>query len=96
VGNFFDTERVSSDMMKGIMNIPSTSRVYGLLSLVCFSFALISCTTLENRRDLYFPQTVLGPYTRMLKHGAPKEKIPTDNNQKEHSSAGKTVIPAQS
>jgi len=31
----------------------------------------------------------------MLKHGAPKEKIPTDNNQKEHSSAGKTVIPAQ-
>lgn len=33
---------------------------------------LASCTTLENRRDLYAPQRVEGPYTRMLKKGIPK------------------------
>jgi len=33
---------------------------------------MIGCTTLENRRDLYFPQTVEGPYTRMLRDGIPK------------------------
>ena len=33
---------------------------------------LTSCvrTTLENRRDLYSPQVVNGPYTRMLKDGS--------------------------
>ena len=30
---------------------------------------LTSCTTIQNRRDLYSPQTVEGPYTRMLKDG---------------------------
>jgi hypothetical protein len=34
--------------------------------------ALSACTTLENRRDMYFPQKVNGPYTRMLKDGIPK------------------------
>jgi hypothetical protein len=33
---------------------------------------LASCTTLENRRDLYSPQKVNGPYTRMLKDGIPQ------------------------
>jgi len=33
---------------------------------------LASCTTLENRRDLYSPQKVNGPYTRMLDDGIPK------------------------
>ncbi len=35
---------------------------------------LTSCvkTTLENRRDLYSPQVVNGPYTRMLNDGIPK------------------------
>ena len=33
--------------------------------------ALASCTTLENRRDMYNPQKVNGPYTRMLKEGIP-------------------------
>lgn len=34
---------------------------------------LTSCaqTTLENRRDMYFPQEVNGPYTRMTKEGIP-------------------------
>jgi len=27
---------------------------------------LTSCTTLQNRRDLYSPQVVEGPYTRLL------------------------------
>lgn len=29
--------------------------------------SLSSCTTLENRRDMYFPQKVNGPYTRMVR-----------------------------
>ena len=34
---------------------------------------LISCTTLENRADLYSPQNYFanGPYTRMLRGGIP-------------------------
>ncbi len=31
----------------------------------------VSCTTLENRRDMYSPQTVNGPYTRMVRDGLP-------------------------
>jgi len=40
---------------------------------------LTSCvkTTLENRRDLYSPQVVNGPYTRMLNNGIPKVKRTT-------------------
>jgi hypothetical protein len=55
-------------------------------ALVVFSLALpllASCTTLQNRRDLYSPQPVNGPYTRMLKDGswgkqkpAPVEEAP--------------------
>lgn len=36
---------------------------------------MIGCTTLENRRDLYFPQTVEGPYTRMMSDGIPTPEI---------------------
>jgi hypothetical protein len=42
-------------------------------ALVVASLALpllASCTTVQNRRDLYFPQPVNGPYTRMLKDGS--------------------------
>jgi hypothetical protein len=37
---------------------------------------LTSCTTLENRADLYSPQNYYanGPYTRMLHGGIPKVK----------------------
>jgi hypothetical protein len=31
---------------------------------------LASCTTIQNRRDLFSPQPVDGPYTRMLKDGS--------------------------
>jgi hypothetical protein len=37
---------------------------------------LASCTTLQNRRDLYSPQPVNGPYTRMLKDGSWRKKNP--------------------
>jgi len=39
--------------------------------LVLSVLALAACTTLENRRDMYRPQKVNGPYTRMLKDGIP-------------------------
>ena len=53
-----------------------------LLATVAASFLLSSCcaknswpcksVTLENRRDMYFPQKVNGPYTRMRCEGIPK------------------------
>ncbi len=46
-----------------------------LLPAAAAAVLLTSCTTLENRRDLYFPQQVNGPYTRMLKDGLPKTKV---------------------
>lgn len=41
---------------------------------------LVSCSTvtLENRRDLYQPEKVEGPYTRMLKDGIPDPNPPSD------------------
>jgi hypothetical protein len=42
---------------------PLTLLTCGLCLIVLFG-----CTTIQNRRDLYFPQTVEGPYTRMLHH----------------------------
>lgn len=36
------------------------------LALLCL---LSGCTTIQNRRDLYFPQRTDGPYTRMIRHG---------------------------
>jgi hypothetical protein len=42
-----------------------------LLALLLTLALLAGCTTLANRRDLYFPQTVEGPYTRMLQDGIP-------------------------
>jgi hypothetical protein len=53
-----------------------------LLSACCSVKNGIPCktVTLENRRDMYFPQKVNGPYTRMRCEGIPKvekeEKIP--------------------
>lgn len=39
---------------------------------------LTSCTTIQNRRDLYSPQPVNGPYTRMLKDGSWRNQKQTD------------------
>lgn len=38
-----------------------------LLVLPVAVLSLTSCTTLENRRDMYSPQQVNGPYTRMAR-----------------------------
>ena len=51
------------------------------LSLV----VLASCTTIQNRRDLYFPQTVNGPYTRMLKDGSWRKNKSADDNKSSQS-----------
>lgn len=58
-----------------------------LLATVASAFLLSSCctknswpcksVTLENRRDMYFPQKVNGPYSRMLCTGIPKVKEET-------------------
>lgn len=45
-----------------------------LIPVVLASVFLAGCTTLENRRDLYFPQCVWGPYTKMLHRGTGKPK----------------------
>lgn len=58
-----------------------------------------SCTTLENRRDLYFPQTVNGPYTRMLDNGIPHVTRTivqtTTTTSSRVSSDGKAVVAPQ-
>ena len=56
--------------------------------------ALVSCTTLENRRDLYSPQKVQGPYTRMLKEGIPSP-APVSGTDAGGIEDGKSVVPAQ-
>lgn len=44
-------------------------------SLLLVFGLLTGCTTLANRRDLYFPQTVEGPYTRMMRDGIPRVNV---------------------
>ncbi len=47
-----------------------------LLASILAIILLSSCTTIQNRRDLFFPQPVEGPYTRMLKDGSwRKQKV---------------------
>jgi outer membrane protein assembly factor BamE (lipoprotein component of BamABCDE complex) len=47
-----------------------------LLASILAILLLSGCTTIQNRRDLYSPQPVEGPYTRMLKDGSwRKQKV---------------------
>lgn len=51
------------------------------LALIVATLALsllTACTTIQNRRDLYSPQTVNGPYTRMLKDGSWRQQNRND------------------
>jgi hypothetical protein len=49
------------------------------LIVATLAFSLLSsCTTIQNRRDLYSPQPVNGPYTRMLKDGSWRTQNQTD------------------
>lgn len=52
-----------------------------LLPLACVAICLCSCTTLQNRRDLYSEQKVNGPYTRLLqeRRGKPLYQEPQAN-----------------
>lgn len=54
---------------------------------------MTACTTLENRRDMYYPQKVNGPYTRMLKQGIPKPE-PVGGVAPAGTSDGKSVVKA--
>ena len=63
-----------------------------LVFLALAALLLASCTTLENRRDMYNPQEVKGPYTRMVKDGIPKYRhvlVPVPGG---HASDGKSVV----
>jgi len=56
--------------------------------------SLCSCTTLANRRDMYTQETVMGPYTRMLKHGIPRPVAVSGTiKTKTTSSDGKAWVP---
>ena len=48
-----------------------------IVAILAFSL-LTSCTTIQNRRDLYSTQPVNGPYTRMLKDGSWRKQKQTD------------------
>ena len=48
---------------------------------------LASCTTIQNRRDLFSPQPVEGPYTRMLKDGSWRKQKATNTTVVADSSA---------
>jgi hypothetical protein len=68
--------------------------------LCCVAMLILTgCTTIQNRRDLYFPQTVQGPYTRMLHHGlstpSPTPLQPPKGSGAGGSGSGKNVIEPQ-
>ena len=62
-----------------------------LFVLAGSALLLSACTTLQNRRDMYFPQKVNGPYTRMLKDGIPKVE-PVGGVAPAGMSDGKSVV----
>lgn len=68
--------------------VPPSGHAAAILLLM---LSLGGCTTLENRRDLYFPQCVWGPYTKMLHRGIPKPKFET-NVLPKSTGSGKNVI----
>ena len=66
-----------------------------LAPLALAALLLASCTTLENRRDMYNPQKVNGPYTRMLKDGIPRYHhvlVPGSGGSSSSASDGKSVV----
>ncbi|MFZ4599088.1 MAG: hypothetical protein ACOYNN_10615 [Terrimicrobiaceae bacterium] len=63
-----------------------------LALLAVSTVVLTSCTTLENRRDMYSPQKVNGPYTRMLRDGIPKPQPVGGTAQGGSMSDGKSVV----
>ncbi|MEO6054742.1 MAG: hypothetical protein ABIP97_12080 [Chthoniobacterales bacterium] len=67
-----------------------------LIAIVLLTAGLCSCTTLSNRRDMYSPQVVRGPYTRMLETGSYKKHTRTViTTTTTTTSDGKTIIKAR-
>jgi hypothetical protein len=71
-----------------------------LLASILAILLLASCTTIQNRRDLFSSQPVEGPYTRMLKDGSwRKQKMadtavfPDSSSDGSASSDSKKVMP---
>jgi len=62
-----------------------------LFALALAVLGLAACTTLENRRDMYSPQKVNGPYTRMLKGPIPHPE-PVGGKAPAGTSDGKSVV----
>lgn len=58
-------------------------------ALLLALFETSGCTTLANRRDLYFPGTVNGPYTLMKAHGIPRPQAVSGTVS---SGDGKSVV----
>jgi len=65
-----------------------------LITLSLVTILTSGCTTLRNRRDLYFPQKVQGPYTLMTEHGIPRP-TPVQGQVMQTTSDGKRVIKPQ-
>ena len=64
-----------------------------LAVLALAGLMLASCTTLQNRRDMYNPQTVNGPYTRMLRDGIPRyHHVLVPSSGSSSASDGKSVV----
>ena len=63
-----------------------------LAVLLAVLLSTTGCTTLANRRDLYFPQTVNGPYTRMKAHGIPKPSPVSGTVAAQTAGDGKSVV----
>lgn len=59
--------------------------------LLSLTVLISGCTTLANRRDLYFPEKVNGPYTRMKAHGIPSA-APVQGTVQGGTSDGKRVV----
>jgi len=67
------------------------------LAVLTLGFSIIlasmpACTTLENRRDMYSPETINGPYTRMLRDGIPRPKTVSVTTTTLSSADGKSVV----
>lgn len=76
-------------MMRPLMTAKQSATRIPLV-LLCL---LSGCTTIQNRRDLYFPQRTDGPYTRMIRHGLKGSQYETAvTPSARQSGSGKNVI----
>lgn len=78
------------------VRVKSALYLAGAAGAIFLSSCCCKSTTLENRRDLYSPQVVNGPYTRMLHNGIPKVKQTVVTTETTTVTGDfKNVVPAQ-